>query len=63
MVGDGAESTFDPQELSSKKVKAKIVRHGRGVKIHVYKFKRRKGYSRSQGHRQSFTEVSIRSIS
>jgi large subunit ribosomal protein L21 len=40
-----------------------VVRHGRGRKIRVYTFKRRKGQERRMGHRQDFTEVRIRSIS
>ena len=45
------------------KVTAEIVKHGRGEKIIVFKFKRRKNYARKQGHRQGFTEVRINSIS
>lgn len=44
------------------KVTAQIVKHGRGEKIVVFKFKRRKNYARKQGHRQGFTEVRIKSI-
>ena len=48
--------------LNGAKVKAEIVKHGRGDKIIVFKFKRRKNYARKQGHRQGFTEVRIKSI-
>jgi len=44
------------------KVKGTVLRHGRSPKIVVFKFKRRKGYSRKQGHRQDFTEIRIDSI-
>lgn len=44
-------------------VTGEIVKHGRGDKIVVFKFKRRKNYARKQGHRQGFTEVRIKSIS
>jgi large subunit ribosomal protein L21 len=44
-------------------VTGEIVRHGRGEKIVVFKFKRRKNYARKQGHRQGFTEVRINDIS
>ena len=44
------------------KVTAEVVRHGRGDKIVVFKFKRRKNYARKQGHRQPFTEVKINDI-
>ena len=48
--------------LSGAKVTGEIVKHGRGEKIIVFKFKRRKNYSRKQGHRQGFTEVRINDI-
>lgn len=44
-------------------VKATVVSHGRGEKIIVFKFKRRKQYKRTQGHRQGFTAIKIDSIS
>lgn|SRR5690606_21914141 len=49
--------------LDGAKVTGEIVRHGRGEKIVVFKFKRRKNYARKQGHRQGFTEVKINDIS
>src|SRR5262245_4676461 len=49
-------------DLSGKAVKAKIVRHGRGRKILVFRFKRRKGFEKRQGHRQDFTEIKISSL-
>jgi large subunit ribosomal protein L21 len=44
------------------KVTAEVVRHGKDAKIVVFKFKRRKGYARKQGHRQGFTEVRVDSV-
>lgn len=44
------------------KVVAEVLRHGRGDKIVVWKFKRRKGYRRKQGHRQDFTEVRVQAV-
>jgi large subunit ribosomal protein L21 len=44
-------------------VTAQIVNHGRGEKLVVFKFRRRKRYKRKMGHRQNFTEVKITSIS
>ena len=44
-------------------VKAEIVQHGRGEKLIVFKFRRRKRFKRKMGHRQNFTEVKITSIS
>lgn len=63
MGADGDKVQLGVPTLSSAKVTAEIVRHGRGEKIVVFKFKRRKGYSKKQGHRQGFTEVRINDIS
>ena len=43
-------------------VTAKVDRHGRGTKIVVFKYKRRKNYHKKQGHRQPFTKVVIEAI-
>ncbi len=40
-------------------VTAKVLSHGRGEKIRVFKMKRRKNYRRTQGHRQDYTELEI----
>lgn len=45
--------------LAGSSVMAEIVSQGRGKKITIIKFKRRKKYRRKQGHRQDFTEVKI----
>ena len=44
-------------------VAAEITGQGKGPKLVVFKFRRRKNYARKQGHRQGFTEVRIRDIS
>lgn len=43
-------------------VKAEVLGHGRGNKIHIYKFKAKNNYRRHIGHRQAFTEVRIVSV-
>ena len=45
------------------KVSAEIVSHGRGKKVRIMKFKRRKHHMKQMGHRQWFTEVKITGIS
>lgn len=45
------------------KVIAEVVKHGRGEKVVVFKFKRRKNYARKQGHRQGYTEIKISAVS
>jgi large subunit ribosomal protein L21 len=45
--------------LENAKVIARIIRQGRGPKIVVFKYKRRKRYRKKQGHRQDFTGIRI----
>ena len=44
------------------KVEGKVVAHGKSKKILVYKYKAKKNYRRTQGHRQPYTKVEITSI-
>jgi len=60
---DGDNVRTGVPTLAGARVTGEIVKHGRGDKIVVFKFKRRKNYSRKQGHRQGFTEVKINDIS
>ncbi|MCY4213273.1 MAG: 50S ribosomal protein L21 [Gammaproteobacteria bacterium] len=48
--------------VDGSRVTAEVVAQGRGRKIRVIKFKRRKGYMRRQGHRQAYTEVRVTGI-
>src|SRR5689334_19904691 len=59
---DGTNVHTGVPSLSGAKVTGEIVKHGRGEKIIIFKFKRRKNYARKQGHRQGFTEVRIKDI-
>lgn len=43
-------------------VTAKVVRHGKGRKVIVYKYKAKKNYRRKQGHRQPYTKVVVEAI-
>ena len=63
LIGEGENVNVERDALAGAKVKAKVVRQDRARKIHVFKFKRRKGYRRLLGHRQPFTEIRISSIS
>ncbi len=62
IVSDGENVQVDPIELSKAKVTARVASHGRGRKIVVFKYKRRKRYRRKQGHRQQYTELAIENI-
>jgi len=58
---DGKLSVGKPW-LEGSKVTGKILQHGKGDKIIVFKYKPKKNYRRKQGHRQPFTEVQIEKI-
>ena len=62
MVFDDKKTEIENSKLSKIKVTGTIKRHGRYDKVRVIKFKRRKNYMRSYGHKQGFTEVKIESI-
>jgi large subunit ribosomal protein L21 len=49
-------------DLGSALVKGTIAEHGRGVKTIVFKFKRKKQYKRTIGHRQNYTRVNVSEI-
>ena len=59
--GDGAPKIGRPQ-VSGAKVTAKIVAQERGPKVRVFKRRKRKGFHKMIGHRQSFTELEITGI-
>ena len=50
------------EEAAKAKVVAKVVAHGRGEKVRIFKMRRRKHYQKRQGHRQNFTQIEILSI-
>jgi large subunit ribosomal protein L21 len=62
MIVDGENTTLGKPTVSSANATAEILKHGRDNKIIVFKKKRRKGYRKTQGHRQYFTEIKILDI-
>jgi large subunit ribosomal protein L21 len=62
VVAVSAEEGKFEQELGGAKVLAEVVSEGRGDKILVFHYKRKKQYKKMQGHRQSFVEVKINEI-
>jgi large subunit ribosomal protein L21 len=61
-TGDGAKVTVGKPMVAGAKVKGEIVEQGRGDKLVVFKFRRRKNYVRRNGHRQDYTAVKIAAI-
>src|SRR5688572_11538124 len=59
----GDKSVLGQPLIKGAKVTGEIVRHSRGEKLIVFKFRRRKRYKRKMGHRQNHTMVKITSIS
>jgi len=60
--GDGGNVSIGQPTLSGAKVTGEIVEQGRGAKLVVFKFRRRKNYVRKNGHRQDYTAVKIAAI-
>ena len=63
MLTDGDKVTVGTPLVDGASVSATVKAQGRGKKIRVIKFKRRKNYRKQAGHRQAYTELSITGIS
>lgn len=62
LIANGEELKVGAPVIEGAKVTAEVVAHGRGPKIKIIKFKRRKHHRKQMGHRQWFTELKISSI-
>jgi large subunit ribosomal protein L21 len=62
LVGEGDDLKIGAPLVVGARVKATVVSHGRADKVHIFKLRRRKHHQKSQGHRQSYTEVRIDDI-
>jgi large subunit ribosomal protein L21 len=63
MIADGDAVKVGTPYVEGGKVSAVVKGHGRGKKIEIVKFRRRKHHRKQMGHRQSYTELEITSIS
>ena len=74
-VEEGAKISFDqvllindgplqigPPTVKGAKVSGTVLQNGKGKKVIVYRYKRKSGYHKKNGHRQLFTEVKIEKI-
>ena len=62
LVSDGKKVEIGTPYVKGATVEGKVVAHGKGKKIVVFKYKAKKNYRRKQGHRQPYTKVEITAI-
>jgi large subunit ribosomal protein L21 len=62
LVSGDSDLKIGQPMVSGASVEAEVIRHGRAKKVLIFKKKRTTTYQRTQGHRQGFTEVRIKSI-
>ena len=62
LIGEGEDVKIGAPYLDGAKVTATVIANGRGDKVKIVKFRRRKHSRRTMGHRQSYTEIEITSI-
>jgi large subunit ribosomal protein L21 len=62
MVVDGDNVMVGTPVVESASVKARVIEHGKGKKVIVFKKKRRKGYKVKRGHRQHYTTLEIQEV-
>ncbi len=62
LVKSGDKLTVGTPTVEGAKVRATVIENGRGQKVRIVKFKRRKHYRKQQGHRQNYTKVEINEI-
>lgn len=62
LYSDGEKITLGAPVIQNAVVSANIIEQGKGKKVIVFKYKRRKAYKRMRGHRQLYTAVKINSI-
>ena len=62
MISDETNTTIGAPLIAGATVSATVISQGRADKVMIFKFRRRKHYRKTQGHRQSFTEIQIGEI-
>ena len=62
LIADGDAVRIGTPLLDGAQIKAKVLAHGRGEKVRIFKLHRRKHYRRTRGHRQNYTEIEILGI-
>ncbi|MFV1979282.1 MAG: 50S ribosomal protein L21 [Myxococcota bacterium] len=62
LIGGDGDVKIGTPKVDGAQITGTILAQGRGQKIRVFKMKRRKGYRRSQGHRQDYTGIRVDEI-
>ena len=62
MIADGDKVQVGSPHVTKASVDAKVISQGKGKKVHILKFRRRKHSMKQQGHRQLYTEIQIDKI-
>ena len=63
LYASGDRSLFSASDLGGVRVQATVLGHERGPKLRVFKFKPKRGYKRTTGHRQELTRLRVTGIS
>lgn len=61
-LGEGEQLAVGAPTVAGASVKTRVVSHGRGDKVRIFKHRRRKHYAKTQGHRQNYTELSVEAM-
>src|SRR5512147_1548582 len=62
MIADGDKVSVGKPRLESARVTAEVLGEGRGEKLLIFKHRRRKGFRRTNGHRQNYTAIKVKEI-
>ena len=62
MIADGDTISVGKPTLASAMVTAEVVEEGRGEKLLIFKHRRRKGFRKTNGHRQNYTAIKVKEI-
>lgn len=62
MIADGDNISVGKPKLESAMVTAEVVEEGRGEKLLIFKHRRRKGFRKTNGHRQNYTAIKVKEI-
>ncbi len=62
LVSDGGDIKVGKPYIEDVCVEGKVLKHGKGKKVIVFKYKAKKDYRKKQGHRQPYTKVEITKI-